>query len=102
MLIVLSKQAWRDAGGFAQGLHYVDRIIWKALRMTGHRIYLIQGLYVYHWHRGGLDGIPSQEGIITHQHTVADGRKITLVNPKTGLPPPSYADGKTDYGQGKL
>ena len=99
MLIVLSKQAWKKAGGFAQGLHYVDRIMWKSLKMAGYRIYLVEGLYLYHWHRG--DGAPIQEGPVASRHMLADGQSFELVGPKTGLPPPSYYAANTEYGQRK-
>lgn len=101
MLTVLSKRAWKEAGGFAEGLHYIDRIMWKSLKMTGRRIYLIEGLYLYHWHRGGVTSAPIQEGPVASRHTLADGRSFYLVNAKTGLPPPSYCLPNTEYGEKK-
>ena len=101
MLIVLSKQAWKAAGGFEEGLHYIDRLMWKSLKMTGHRVYLVEGLYLYHWHRGGRSDVPIQEGPIASRHTLADGRFFQMVDPKTGLPPPDYCSANTYYGQKK-
>ena len=83
MCIILSKQAWREVGGFAEGMHYVDRLMWMALKLTGRRIYLVEGVYMYHWHRG--DGAPIQQGEWARRHTLADGRTI-LVGSESELP----------------
>jgi len=45
--------------------------------MVGRRIYLIEGLYLYHWHRGGgADADPYMEGPWAKIHTLPDGRLI--------------------------
>jgi hypothetical protein len=86
LVFVMSKQAWRDAGGFAEGLHYVDRTMWLALKLSGRRIYLIEGLYVYHYHRGGGEAIQAGEWV--ERHKMPGGRVIfykdTHKRPKYG------------------
>jgi len=75
--MVLSKQAWREAGMFPEGLHYVDRMMWLALKATGRRLYLHEGLYLYHWHRAG--GEPIQPGQwVPMVHRLPSGRVIKL------------------------
>ena len=76
-LMCLSKRAWRDAGGFPDGLHLMDKRMWTALRLVGYHIYVIEGLYLYHWHRGGgADSDPYMEGPWAKEHTLPDGRVI--------------------------
>lgn len=76
-MMMLSKQAWRDAGGFPDGLHLMDKRMWTALKMVGRRIYIIEGLYLYHWHRGGgPNSEPYMEGPWAKLHTLPDGRVI--------------------------
>lgn len=93
--MILSTRAWREAGGFPEGLHYLDRVMWESLRMTGHSIYVIRGLYLYHWHRGGGQE-PIQAGDWVHdEHVLPTGVTVRLTNPNK----PVY-DGTTD-GQGR-
>jgi hypothetical protein len=74
-LMCLSKQAWRDAGKFPDGLHLMDKRMWEALHAVGRRIYIIQQLYLYHWHRGGgPDADPYMEGPWAKRHVLPDGR----------------------------
>jgi hypothetical protein len=54
----LSKAAWRDAGGFADGLLCVDHSIHFGLQRAGRRIYLLEGLYVYHRRRAFIGNLP--------------------------------------------
>jgi FkbM family methyltransferase len=84
VVMVLSKAAWREAGGFPNGLHYVDRLMWEALRMVGRHTYIMQGVYVYHWHRGA--GEAFQPGAWATGHLLPDGRAITLQKPVETLP----------------
>lgn len=79
VVMILSKQAWREAGGFPQGLHYVDRMMWLALKHVGRRIYLIEDLYLYHWWRGDNEGF--QPGAWAAKHRLPDGRVLALKNP---------------------
>ena len=84
-LMCLSKKAWRDMGGFPNGYHLMDKRTWQALRLVGRRLYILRGLYLYHWHRGGG---PQAEEIApdapwTLQHTLPDGRVIGSTKPGT-------------------
>lgn len=54
----LSKAAWREAGGFADGLLCVDHSIHFRLRAAGRRMYLHEGLYVYHRRRAFIGKLP--------------------------------------------
>lgn len=54
----LSKSAWREAGGFADGLLCVDHSIHFGLQRIGRPVYLIEGLYVYHRRRAFVGNLP--------------------------------------------
>jgi len=82
--MLMSKKAWRDAGTFPEGLHYLDRMMWLALKASGHRILVIEGLYLYHWHRGA--GEPIQRGEWVVEHTTANGRTLKLQKKREELP----------------
>lgn len=58
VLICVSKQAWRDAGGFADGLLCVDHSLHFGLVRAGYSVYLLESLYVYHWRRAFGDDLP--------------------------------------------
>jgi GT2 family glycosyltransferase len=62
VLMLISKAAWLDAGGFADGMMCVDHQMHYALRRAGRRIYCISGLYVYHYRgtsrRGDVSKFP--------------------------------------------
>jgi len=58
VLFCLSKSAWREAGGFVDGLFCVDHQMHFALRRAGRRVYLLESLYVYHWRRAFGDELP--------------------------------------------
>lgn len=49
VLMLLSREAWEEAGGFVDGLLCVDHMMHRALQGAGRRVWLIEGLYVYHW-----------------------------------------------------
>lgn len=51
VLMCLSKAAWKEVGGFVDGLLCVDHQMFFALRRAGRRIYLLENLYVYHRRR---------------------------------------------------
>lgn len=46
--ILTHKQAWKDAGGFADGFLGIDNIYGDAIINAGYSVYLIEGLYCYH------------------------------------------------------
>jgi hypothetical protein len=54
----LSKAAWRDAGGFANGLLCVDHSIHFGLQRAGRSVYLLESLYVYHRRRAFVGALP--------------------------------------------
>jgi len=60
VLMLISKRAWLDAGGFVDGLLCVDHVFHYALRAAGRKVWLIEGLYVFHWR--GTSGGPRPPG----------------------------------------
>lgn len=54
----LSKAAWAETLGFSDGLLCVDHSIHFALRKAGRRIYMHEGLYVYHRRRAFIGPLP--------------------------------------------
>lgn len=58
VLFAVSKQAWREAGGFAPGLLCVDHSLHFGLQRVGRRIYLLESLYVYHRRRAFIGPLP--------------------------------------------
>lgn len=54
----LSKSAWRSAGGFADGLLCVDHSIHFGLQRARRRVYLHEGIYVYHRRRAFVGPLP--------------------------------------------
>ena len=59
VVILLSKETWRRLGKFADGFLGVDNAIHQAARDLGYRVYLMEGVYVYHWYRADAD-LPSR------------------------------------------
>ena len=55
VVIILSKVAWRACGPLPSGLLGVDNYLHAALRRAGRRVFLMPGLFVYHWYRGDGD-----------------------------------------------
>ena len=56
VLIVLSKAAWKAIGGFQDGFLGIDNQMHLDLKRAGKRVFVIEGLYVYHWYRANSDG----------------------------------------------
>ena len=55
LMFVTSKKAWYEVGGFREtGLIGVDTNYVGKLKAKCYKIYLLKGLYVYHWYRGVL------------------------------------------------
>lgn len=48
VVTIVSKAAWKKAGGYGDGLYCVDHSLFFKLRTHGYRIYLIESLYVFH------------------------------------------------------
>ena len=54
MLILLSKKLWLDIGGFNEnGMLGVDNEFYFKALSQNKIIYRMNGVYVYHWYRGG-------------------------------------------------
>lgn len=51
VLLLISKKTWRSVGGFCDGFLGVDNDIDKKVRKVGLKVYIAEGLYVYHWYR---------------------------------------------------
>lgn len=54
----VSKEAWKDAGGFADGVLCVDHSLFFGLKRAGRRVYLLENLYVYHRRRAFVGPLP--------------------------------------------
>lgn len=48
VVTVVNRDAWAETEGYADGLFCVDHSLFFRMREKGRRIYLIEGLYVYH------------------------------------------------------
>lgn len=48
VLQVVNKQAWREAGGFAETMYCCDHSIFFRMKERGRRVYMIESLYVLH------------------------------------------------------
>lgn len=49
----VSKAAWQECGGFADGLGCVDHSLHFGLQRIGRKVWLIEGLYYFHWRHYG-------------------------------------------------
>jgi GT2 family glycosyltransferase len=58
VVMCLSRSTWQEMGGFASGFFGVDNDAHRAICALGKRIYLMRGLYVYHWYRADGVGHP--------------------------------------------
>lgn len=58
VMFAVSKAAWRDAGGFSDGLLCVDHSLHFGLQRAGRRVYLLESLYVYHRRRAFVGALP--------------------------------------------
>jgi len=58
VLILLKKEIWKKLGGFPEeGILGIDNSIhWKAQGMK-EKVYLMNGVYLYHWYRGGTEDL---------------------------------------------
>jgi len=57
VLFAVGKDAWREVGGFADGLYCADHSLFFRLREHGRRVYMIEALYAYHF-RGSSGARP--------------------------------------------
>jgi GT2 family glycosyltransferase len=54
VVMVTSKFVWEAVGGFnegREGLGGVDTDYHRAVKRIGRKVYLMRGVYVYHWYR---------------------------------------------------
>jgi len=51
-MIMISKKAWRMAGGFSEGCLGVDNYMHAAVMKTEYKVGLMKGYYLYHFYRG--------------------------------------------------
>lgn len=58
VVILLSKEVWKQTGGFSDGFLGVDKDIDNKIRELGYKSYIMDGVYCYHWYRA--DGTPIQ------------------------------------------
>lgn len=55
VLMCLSKRTWLDMGKFKSGFLGVDNRAHKDIAALGRSVYILPGLYLYHWYRA--DGV---------------------------------------------
>lgn len=57
VVMVVSKAAWREVGGFVDGMFCIDHNMHFAHRDVGRPVYVMENVYVYHWRRAHGDNI---------------------------------------------
>jgi GT2 family glycosyltransferase len=60
VVMLISKRSWEAVGGFADGMYCVDHAMHFALARAGRRVYVHEGVYVYHWRRANGDAPPRE------------------------------------------
>lgn len=54
VLMLLSRKVWKEVGGFKPiGMLGVDNNMHSRVSKAGYRVAMMNGVYVYHWYRGG-------------------------------------------------
>lgn len=57
VLMLIRKKEWLDVGGFTtKGMLGIDGNYHRALINKSHKVYRMNGVYVYHWYRGNNPG----------------------------------------------
>lgn len=52
VMILIKKSTWSKIGGFKDGMLQVDNDIhWKIQNSDNEKLYLMKGIYLYHWYR---------------------------------------------------
>lgn len=59
VVMAFSKKTWREVGGFVDGMYCVDHGFHFACARAGKRVYVIEGLLVFHWRRANGDAPPA-------------------------------------------
>lgn len=67
LVMLVSKAAWKRAGGFAHGF-FVDNDFHFRIKQAGMGVGIMRQLYVYHFYRG--------DGDLSHLPTRSDGRPM--------------------------
>ena len=82
VLMVMSKAVWREIGGFKDGLNCVDHCAHFAVAKAGRKVYVIEGLSLYHWRKANGDGPPDDAPRAAdcpcRGHEIAPTRRIQL------------------------
>lgn len=74
VLILIKKSTWLKLGKFKEdGMLGVDTDIHLKAKAAGEKVYLMRGVYLYHWYRGGNRGDTS--------HLKVDPEKVIKVSP---------------------
>lgn len=55
VVMVVSKEAWQEVGGFVDGLFCVDHRMHFAHKDAGRPVFVMENIYVYHWRRAHGD-----------------------------------------------
>jgi GT2 family glycosyltransferase len=55
VVMLVSKTAWKKAGGFMDGFLGVDNDFHSRVVKAGYKVGIMRGMYVYHWYRQGDD-----------------------------------------------
>ena len=55
VVLLLKKSTWRKVGGFKSGFLSVDNDMHLKVARAGMPVYIMSGVYVYHWYRGDGD-----------------------------------------------
>lgn len=54
MFFIIKKSAWKKIGGaIEKGMLKVDNAIHQGIKNNGMKLFLMKGLYLYHWYRNG-------------------------------------------------
>jgi len=57
LVMVTSKKAWKEAGGFREsGIIGVDNDYHRRIEKAGFESYIMSNVYVYHWYRQPIEG----------------------------------------------
>lgn len=66
VLFAVSKAVWARVGGFADGLLCVDHSLHFKLQAAGLKVWLHEGLYVYHRRRAFIGDLPADTPRVPH------------------------------------
>lgn len=59
VVMCLSRETWQEMGRFKPGFFGVDNRAHHDIARIGRKVYLLPGLYVYHWYRADGVGHPN-------------------------------------------